>query len=150
MAEERSTSTYVTEAQSYTWCVTGHTKTTQKYNIEGSTKSARYVKLVHHSKEGSQSYRNFFLEILPKNVNYVGGGRYLLLKAFKVSMIKAKNVLPSLWESCCGLEAHIQGSLKVPQFPERFPKSKFSFCKVPYDSLYSVQFVYSFNFKEFE
>ena len=25
---------YVTEAQPYTWCLTGHTKTTQKYNID--------------------------------------------------------------------------------------------------------------------
>ena len=25
---------YVTEAQPYTWCVTGHTKNTQKYNID--------------------------------------------------------------------------------------------------------------------
>ena len=27
----------VTEAQPYTWCVTGHTKTTQKYNIDNKT-----------------------------------------------------------------------------------------------------------------
>ena len=34
---------YVTEAQPYTWCLTGHTKTTQKYNIDNKNSSEYFL-----------------------------------------------------------------------------------------------------------
>ena len=37
---------YVTEAQPYTWCLTGHTKTAQKYNIDEQRQNFETLMLI--------------------------------------------------------------------------------------------------------